>query len=694
MGRRAGGRESQETCLCAFVLPSREGADDPHVECSEALIFLRRSGLFVPNSEEFMRWLSAAGWFIVAGCAAVAQAQQADTMTVQLPEIVVTATRSELPIQDSPSPVESIPVHDYQRLEGGLVADVLARSSGVFLQDLGGSGALKTVFMRGSAPSQLLVLVNGNRINSFQNDLVDFSLLPLGLVDRIEVVRGGSSALYGADALAGVVNVLTRPSTNDLHAGVQAATGSYGFQRWAAEAGGGVGGLSVLGGVTQEKGADNYPFVLPGIGGGDTTARRQNSDFDLRQAYVQGSAVVDQLSRLSLTVQGVRSDRGVPGSITYPTDAARQRDDAATVLGRFETLHISGLVLSLKTGFHYSNQVYSDPDPTFPISARYRNTLVTVNPEVRLISIPGFQSVIGAEFNEGTLTGTDFDGRMMRVERAFYTSTEYHHTFDRTVFDRISLYGMLRFDSISDVRNAVTPKIGFNLRILPLADLRLRASYGRSFRAPSFNDLYYVGFNNPSLKPEQSQSVDAGLMSSWDGFGHHSLEISWFSISTRDRILFDLTTYKPENIGKTRSQGVEAVYNNVLFDGRVDLGIQYSHTDTRKLNRTSPADPTYYKHLLYIPGDLLSLSIGAGSEQYRVSLVHTLVGRRYIVEDNSQSLSPYQLTNLNVSGRLRITELHVTVTASVRNLMDKSYEVFPDYPMPGRTFRLAFELRY
>lgn len=625
---------------------------------------------------------------------ALPQTSQTDSAVVQLPEVVVTATRTNLPVDDSPSPVEVISVGDEQRLEGGLLADVLSKSNGVFLQDLGGSGALKTAFVRGSAPSQLLVLVNGNRINSFQNDLVDFSLLPLGMVDKIEVSRGGASALYGADALAGVVNILTRSSTDGLHARAEVAVGSYGFQHWGAEAGGGSEVISLLGGITQEKGTDDYPFATTGSEVNDTTVHRKNSDFSLRQIYLQGNGKADDRSTYSFTVQGVHSERGVPGSISFPSDAARQRDETATVLGQFQTLHVRGLDFQFKTGFNYSNQIYRDPNPFYPIDATYRNTLLTLNPQVQLLSNPAFQSTIGIEFNQGQLRGNDFQGSVTRIERAAYSSSEYHVSFDRDVLNRLSLYAMLRYDAISDVENAFTPKFGFNLRILRAWDLRVRGSYGQSFRAPSFNDLYYVGFNNPDLKPEKSRTLDAGLMTSWDGIGHHSFELTYFSMNTTDRILFDLTTYKPENIGKSRSSGIEATYAGVLPGGLLDLGINYSFTDTRKLNRISPDDPTYNKHLPYVPAQLGSISAGASMAGYRLTLVHTFTGRRYTTEDNSASISPFQLTDINASATIGLSEWRVIVTASVHNVTDRRYEIFPGYPMPGRTFRLALGLWY
>ncbi|MBI2618600.1 MAG: TonB-dependent receptor [Ignavibacteriales bacterium] len=617
-----------------------------------------------------------------------------DTTIYRFPEVIVTATRSQIPLQDSPSPVEVINVTNSPALQGSTVADVLKTANGVFLQDLGGNGALKTVFLRGTAPQHLLVLLNGIRFNSLQNGLVDMSLLPLNDIDRIEIVRGGSSALYGADALGGVVNILTRQPRPGTRLRAEGGGGSYGYRRWLLEAEGGYESVGLLAGVAGEEGNDNYQFVHTASDQSEVILRRKNSDFAKLQAYLHSDLPLGSQSDLVVSSQLVRVKRGVPGSLSFPSDLARQDDENANVHVGYRNAALNLVEFQLHSAFHYDFQTYLDPNPGFPIDVTYRNTFVMVNPQIQVVLDPSWRTHLGAEVGSGRLNGNDFDGTITRLHRAAYVSQEASWTFQREWLDKLSLYGMVRYDDISDVGTALMPKVGVNVRVVREPDVRVRGSYGSSFRAPSFNDLYYVGFNNPDLKAERSTGFDGGLISTVVAGGIHSLELTYFDINTKDRILFDLLTFKPVNIGKTRSTGMEAKYTGAFWEGDLNLGLSYTLTDARKQHRSSDSDPTFGKRLQFIPGNTVHAHVIVSIHPFTCSLVQSFVGRRYINEDNSGSLPMHALTGLGFGSRIAFPNFSLSLKAEIQNLFDRKYQIFPDYPMPGRTFRLRGGIEY
>ena len=146
-------------------------------------------------------------------CTSAIAAENDTTKTYHANEVVVTATRSSILQNDSPSPVDILTLQEIQRTNGSSVVDVLRSSEGFFLKDYGPTASLKTVSFRGMAAEHILVLYDGTRLNNFQNGQVDFSLLPMSNIDHIEVVRGGNSSLYGADAVGGIINIISsRPS--------------------------------------------------------------------------------------------------------------------------------------------------------------------------------------------------------------------------------------------------------------------------------------------------------------------------------------------------------------------------------------------------------------------------------------------------------------------------------------------------
>ncbi len=619
------------------------------------------------------------------------------TKTYRMSEVVVTATRSPISMLDSPSPVEVLGSKALRNLNGGTIADALRSSSGIFLNDYGANGALKTVTLRGTSAQQLLVLVDGNRFNSFQNGLVDAGLLPLNNVERIEIVRGGSSALYGADALGGVVNILTRRPASEVRVRTEASAGSFSLQKYLFEAGVGLGTLGVLSGYADERGRDNYPSLVSISGTpGTTTVTRENADFHRRQIYLSGTMKPDDRSVITLLAQNILADRGVPGPLFAPgfTSQARQADNDANLLASYISTNPNGTEFEFQAGFHYSLQRYRDPDPSFPIDSYYENSFVNVNPRVRLLLSPGSRLALGGEFAEGVLGSNDFDSRITRVQKSFYISHDSQFDFQRMMLDRISLYQTIRYDNISDVAYAVVPKLGINVRVMKEGEVHLRASVGRNFRAPTFNDMYYRGLSNPNLKPERSTSFDAGLTARTDIGGRQSAEFTYFRIDTENRILFDLASFMPVNIGRAVSEGIEVKYDGFFLDEVIAVGANYTFNDARKKNLGSPNDSTFNKQLIFVPQHLASISFAIHIGPQTLNIIHTIVGTRYASEDNSRSLSPYRLTHANIVVHLPVGRWKFLAKVEVNNVLDYSYEVFPNFPLPRRNYRATLGIEY
>lgn len=639
-----------------------------------------------------MKKLTAVAFFYCLSSTTSAQESSRDSVkTYQAAEVVVTATRTKIALSDSPFPVELIERLQIQAMNGSTVADVLRNSNGVFLRDYGSNGALKTISMRGASSAQVLVLLNGVRFNSMQNGLVDLSLLPLNDVERIEIVRGGSSALYGADAVGGVVNIMTRPSGSDFRVRAEGSTGSFGFRRYLVEGEGEVAGLGLIAGLSDERGKDDFPYVRGQLA---RIENRQNADFLKRQSYIHGDIGAGHQTEVKFSAQYVRAERGAPGSISFLSAAARQNDDDVNFVGTVRSSLDGGSEIVVRSGFHYNFETYDDPDPSFPIRSVYKNIFASLNPQFQVFLSSNYRMVFGGEFGQGVLDGNDFDGRIKRVQRSVYWSNEVQWSYDRTTIDRISVYGTIRYDHVSDVDRAVTPKVGLNVRLFKDGDVRFRTSFGRNFRAPSFNDMYYRGFSNPNLRPERSTTFDAGLMARAFYDGEHAIEVTYFNLDTEDRILFDPVSFLPVNIGRAAAIGFELKYNGNFLDDRVSLGLNYSSTSARKKNRFSDADPTFDRQLIYVPKDVLNTLVSFRLNQVALNVSYNLVGERFIVEDNSAALPAYGLMNVNVRVNADQLGASLFLKLELNNVFDKDYEVFKDYPMPQRSYRATVGLQY
>ncbi len=612
--------------------------------------------------------------------------------TYQAAEVVVTATRSTISGEDAPSPVDIVGPERIQNLNGTTVADALQTYSGLFVRDHGGGATLKNVTLRGSATEHVLVLVDGNRYSNFQNGQVDFSLLRLDNVEKIEVLHGGSSALYGADALGGVINILTKPAASDpgLNAGM--ATGSYGFRRYSVGAQGGFAGMGLAAGYSDERGTDNFPFKLSRPGLPDTNLVRSNADYHNQESFLNGDVRPDDRSALRLSVQHVLAFHGVPGGVAVPTDfnVGRQSDRDITVNAGYRDTHLSGAEIRVNAGFHYGYEWYSSPG----YDTYYKNRYFNIDPSAQIAVSTADRIIVGGEFARGTLESFDFLKTVARTQSSLYVSNEYVTGSERDFLNRLSLYQTLRYDDVSDVGRALTPKVGMNLRISAAGDLRVRASYGESYRVPTFNDLYYPFFSNPNLKPEHSQTFDMGLLAGGSLFGEHSAEVTYFSMNSQDRILSGPPNYVPFNVEKSVTNGVEASYDGRFIDNAVELGLNYTYTNARKRNSASPTDSTYDKHLIDVPSHLLKGTLTFHLQTLTVNLSGTFTGLQFTTEDNARSLPSYAVINANAVERLVLGGWAVDVKGEVSNLFDVNYQVVQYYPMPGRTFRLSVGVVY
>jgi vitamin B12 transporter len=626
---------------------------------------------------------------------ALGRGSQTDTAkTYQAAEVVVTATRSQISERDAPSLTEVLGASEIKSINGVTVADALQAYTGVLLQEYGAGESLATVSLRGSASEHVLVLIDGNRFTGFQNGIVDFNLLPLDNVSRIEVLHGGASALYGSDAVGGVINIITRPVGTDLHVNANGSVGSYGFQRYAARAQGGYEGFGIAAGYSDEQGRNNYPFSFQRPNAPDTSLNRNDADYRKNELYFNGNLKTDEHSSLDFSVQNVNANRGAPGPIYSPGDLslARQKDTDVNAHLGYRDDRVSGIELSLNTGYQYAYETYVDP--AYRIDSFYKNLMVSANPQVQAVLSEKDRIIAGGEFVQGILEGNDFGARIQRTQTSAYISNEYVLEVPRPMFDRLSLFQTLRYDHFSDVGHALTPKLGFNLRLFHTGDVRVRASYGQSYRAPSFNDLYYVPFNNPALQPEHSQSFDAGILGSGTLWGEHSIEATYFNATTKDRIVFDPISFLPINVGKTVSQGIESSYRGEWLEGAIEVNLSYTYTDARKRDSASGTDSTFDKQLVFIPQNLFKITLAFHLHPITVNIFRLFTGKRPVNQDNTASLPSYSLTNVNIATGAPFGPWKITAKLEMDNIFNVQYQVYPAYPMPGRTYKLDIGVEY
>lgn len=630
----------------------------------------------------------------------LAQKQQERHYT--MPEFVVSATRWQVNVQQLPSSATVLTSADLLGTNGNTLGSALEGVPGLFLKSYGGPGSVSTTSMRGMGAEHTLVLVDGQRYNNVRDGQVDFGIFLLQNIDRVEVLRGGFSSLYGADAIGGIINIITRRSGSKPSLEAEVAAGSYGMNGFQVSSDFSLRGIGLQVAAQREVGGGNFEFKF-NDGISSNILLRQNSDYTLNQ--VQLRADVPLLPGLSMRVSSMVdwSERGSPGAVLAQTSGnkARLRDNGILTQATVEWTIQPTLLVRLSSLFHAQRREYRDPLASGGIDdgeAVYSDRTVTVTPHLRHVLSSSSSVNLGAEYSHSSISGNEVAGAD-RNQESLFLSSDHVVEFSRALFYQINVYPSIRYDHFSDVPGVVNPKLGINLGLVRSEGIRLKASYGKSFRAPTFNDLYWKSGGNPALRPERSLSFDAGLVFSSNLFGPLEFEASYFDIRTIDRIVWSPDRsglWTPKNLQNVQSSGIELIAAWRLLDDHVLLRASYSNSDTRKTGSGSLDDQTLNRQLPYIPNEIAGVSCALNLGRATIRVHHTFTGFRFSTETNDPRfiLAGYSKTNANVAVRLTEQPLGADLRFEVSNLFNSNYQLFPNFPMPLRTFALKVLFDY
>jgi outer membrane cobalamin receptor len=613
----------------------------------------------------------------------------------EMKEVVVTATRQAITRDDSPTPVAVVTRAAIDLKGGSSLAEMLDGTPGLCFRAYGGDGALHTASIRGMSPEHSLLLIDGRRYASSQNGQIDLALVSMANVERVEVVRGGSSSLYGADAVGGVVNLITRKPTASLGARLSSSFGSYGFLAYEVGLSGSSGALGWRSVVRREKGDGDYTFDFSD-GRTSTPLQRTGADFDLLLADLEMDYAPGSASSSAFTLSYSTADRGTPGSVTDITtlSQARLTDNVVRSSLTLDWKVSSSIRTVVNTTFQYGDQRYTDPLlvlDNVPLHSFSVNRSVLLSPEIRGDFSPAVKSIAGLEIGRSWIRSNEVQDAI-RWQRSAFLATEHRFALPSSVPFEIALYPSLRYDSFSDVDGDISPKLGINLGLLRQPSLRLRSSYGKSYRIPTFNDLYWRQGGNPLLKPERSVSFDVGLAARLHLLGFVNMEAGYFSIATRDRIVWTPgagSVWSPRNIAQAESHGVEAQVNWIDTRGLVSLTVNSTWTTARKTSADYPGDATRGKILIYTPRQTVHLTAQLFAEPFSASVEHGWVSHRYTTETNDRTLPAYGVTSATARIRIPVGKWTGVAKLEASNLFNTSYQVIALFPMPGREFRIT-----
>ena len=606
--------------------------------------------------------------------------------TVGLRAVEVTST-SWMEVDARVLPTASVTAEDLLRLRPMTTAEAMRGIPGLYVRDYGGIGGLRSVSIRGGSSAQSLVLVDGFRWNSAQNGGVDLSWVPATMLERIDVQRGAASALYGANAMTGTVDLHLASPTTSM---VQATADGGSFDTWRLQAS----GSAVTPDVKISAAAEHY--ATAGTFAYDVTIDDANAELLRANADAKSTSGLVRVDAglISITAMGRTADRGVPGAVVEGSQTqprARLDDLDVWALATAKVVDQTSSI-DLRLGGRYLDQHYTDPDATFSgldgIDARYLLRDVSADAVWRLSSMDLLhRATMSVGYVDLRGESLDPDIGNLAVRRTAALSYDVQWTVD----ERLLIESALRGDWFSDVGSAISGSLGGRWMIHQ--DLVLRASVGTGFRPPSFNELYFLNYGNTNLKPERSIMASVGGV--WSPISWFNIDANLFTSKITDLIVgvpMSPVVTSAQNIGNAVSYGFELATRCSLLDDR--LFGQWSYTLQRVEDRTGR--PGFDGTLVpYVPMELIAVQSWWDDGETIASLEWNYASYRYAQPgaESSSLLAPYHLVHASVGQVIAARDVNVTVLFRIDNLLDERYVVIRGYPMPGRSLRLTLSVR-
>ncbi len=583
---------------------------------------------------------------------------------IVLDTIVVTPLRRASSLQRSTSSVSVIDAADIERSAAPDLQSLLKSYSGISIKTNGGQGSSADIYMRGMSSKQTVVLINGVRTASATSGSTALANIPLASIERIEVAKGAHSAQFGADAMGGVINIITKQGGA---CGERSWCGSVSTgvtHPWGGYASGSLQGRS-SDGIDYAVGAmitgtQGYDFTTPEVFGHepDDDGFLQGSfnfalskDFDWGKIYADGlfsrgrnqyDAIAPSFNEADSTAfagkVGTRIDHTADwtSTVEFSTGIDNSRNFRKGVTGsdRFETKRY-GVFASTEKSFETGKATH----------------IVTGGVEA---------------YQEKIDTTIRYDETSRNLAAVF---GQYSLELDALRVD-----GGVRYDHNGQFGDVTTYNLGASYEILP--DLILRSSYATGFRAPTFNELYYPGFANPNLQPEKSRSFEVGL--NWQATDSTSLDMAFYQTRLDDAIMSTAPSYIPYNIARAKVTGFEATLDHRFSErwgikGLVDL--------KQPLDEDTGNDLPYRERfkaaaeLNYKPIEALDLTA-------RV----LYGGSRYTNAANTKKLGDYVTADFVA---LYSIDKQSQLKFSVENIFDKDYQTSAGYIAPGRTINIG-----
>ena len=609
-----------------------------------------------------------------------------------LDEVVVSATKTEEKRKDVPNSVIVIDKMQIEESPAKTVGELLANEPGIDWRTYGDyGGAAGEIHIRGMSGNATQVRVNGVTVNSPSLGTADVSKIPLNSIERIEVVKGSGSVLYGSGAMAGTINIVTKkPKREEIDLKASAGFGSQSSYRIAAEQ-----GMFAVGDFGYYLTANRYK----------TNGFRPNSDLSQNDASIK--LVLDKGDLLDVSLYGdyIYRDFGRPGvqppagTQSYSLNGTEFFDsESASLLDRGRENDAHGVLnvksrptdwlgLKFRGDYTYMDSYNYDRWSFDGTGARtwVTNKVLGLEGDVDIKPFSGANLLIGAEYKHYDWenknisldsSGADVPDPSKPTEASLHTTGVYMEGQYRPCEYVKGLAG-IRHEDNSQFGTEDLPRFG--VIVNPLQSTAVKFNYGKHFLAPTPNDLYWPAGpytqGNPNLQPEKGWHFDAGVEQ--ELFDNKVfLSLSYFHWDLKDKILWGPDSnwvWTPQNLDKAKAQGCEiGAKIGPFYD--LTLALDYTYTDAEEENQYVTRRSTYTPKDLF-RGDLTYWA------PFGLTATATLryTGDRYFYGTDQTATAPVSTLESYITMDLRLEQRfydHWLLSLQTNNIFNKSYDTY------------------
>lgn len=598
----------------------------------------------------------------------------------EVKEIVITATKTKREIKDISGDISIITSENITESNATTLDQVLTNQTGIDIAGGDFLGLKPRLNMRGLqgnfGAQRVLVLMDGRPINEEYMGDVDFRTLSLDNIERIEIVRGPSSALYGSNAMGGVINLITKQPTDKLSGGLKSFVGSFNTYGTALQNSAKFGEFGYFITANQES-TDGYLLNSDG-----TPKNWQSKNVTGKVVWTP-----DKKSNLTLAMghnNGDGHDEGFLRDLTTNYQDLVYRNNWANEnnAGFLARVYVNSLDQALKWNFGFTGKYDQST-----LGTQLQQSFLIAKKHLLTGGIDTKKENVLVKETNGTIDETINSS-------AIYLQDEF------SINTQLLLTAGLRYDRNEEFGGETSPRIGAVYHLNN--NTSFRSAIGKAYRSPTISDLFlpqtsYFGMTfegNPNLKPETTWTVEAG----WDNkftdklsskltIYDSSLSDAWDFMRDSDNI------FRPQNVTKMSIKGVETEIDYLLMKGIISFA-NYTFNDSKyKKDKTNPAIEG--NHVEDIPFSEGTLGLRLQPEKSSTTINLTLKGtsRRYTDPENNQLNQLPKFLVMNVDITAKVNE-NSSIFITVNNLFDRAYKEVIDYSQPGRWFSSGISLLF